>query len=403
MPKTFLGQFRDLLKGSSSIKVGVITSRVGPIDYYGKMQIQGLELGLEYATQGTWKVRCPQDTLKGCTQRADRPIELLIEDDAGDPATGGQKARALIENQRVHILQGCASSAVTIVVAQVAQEYERILLVEPAAADSITGAHFNRYIFRTGASVSQDAAAGGKYAVEHLGRTFCFIAPDYIWGHQSNAAWKRVVEEHGGKALKETLVPPNTTDFTPYLREILEIRPDVLVQSWAGAGYRQLFGDMRKLGIFDKMRVTGGLGDREARHALGMNAIGMVGIIKYSHILPHNPINDWLTAKHIERHGEPPDLFTGGGFAAGVALVQALDRTGGNPEAEALIQVMEGMSFEGPKGTYTFRREDHQALQPMYVVEMVPDPDPQHPYAIPKLIQEMTPEETAPPCLVKSG
>ena len=163
MPKTFLGQFRELLKGSSSIKVGVITSRVGPIDYYGKMQIQGLELGVEYATQGTWKVRW--------VQRADRPIELLIEDDAGDPATGGQKARALIENQGVHILQGCASSAVTIVVAQVAQEYERILLVEPAAADSITGTHFNCYIFRTGASVSQDAAAGGKYAVEHLGRS----------------------------------------------------------------------------------------------------------------------------------------------------------------------------------------------------------------------------------------
>ncbi len=53
------------------------------------------------------------------------------------------------------------------------------------------------------------------------------------------------------------------------------------------------------------------------------------------------------------------------------------------------------MSFEGPKGTYTFRREDHQALQPMYIVEMVPDP--QHPWAIPRLIHETAPEETAPP------
>jgi branched-chain amino acid transport system ATP-binding protein len=58
---------------------------------------------------------------------------------------------------------------------------------------------------------------------------------------------------------------------------------------------------------------------------------------------------------------------------------------------------MEGLSFEGAKGTYTFRREDHQALQPMYVVEMVPDPDPQRPWAIPHLIREASPEETAPP------
>jgi branched-chain amino acid transport system substrate-binding protein len=158
---------------------------------------------------------------------------------------------------------------------------------------------------------------------------------------------------------------------------------------------------MRKLGVFDRVRVTGGLGDREARHALGLDAVGMLGIAKYSYILPDNPVNDWLTARHIERHGEPPDLFTSGGFAAGVALVQALNRTAGNPGAEALIPVMEGMSFEGPKGTYTFRPEDHQALQPMYIVEMAPDP--QHPWAIPKLIREMTPEETAPPLMLPAG
>jgi branched-chain amino acid transport system ATP-binding protein len=123
----------------------------------------------------------------------------------------------------------------------------------------------------------------------------------------------------------------------------------------------------------------------------------MVGICKYSYVLPDNPINDWLTENHVERHGEPPDLFTGGGFAAGAALVEALKRTGGNPAADAMISVMEGMSFEGPKGSYTFRPEDHQALQPMYIVEMVEDPDPDHPWTIPQLIREVTPEEAAPP------
>jgi branched-chain amino acid transport system ATP-binding protein len=121
----------------------------------------------------------------------------------------------------------------------------------------------------------------------------------------------------------------------------------------------------------------------------------MVGICKYSYILPDNPVNDWLTDEHIERYGEPPDLFTGGGCAAGIALVKALERTGGDPDAQALIRVLEGMSFEGPKGTYLFRHEDHQALQPMYVVEMIPDQE--HPWAIPKLIRETSPEETAPP------
>jgi branched-chain amino acid transport system ATP-binding protein len=154
---------------------------------------------------------------------------------------------------------------------------------------------------------------------------------------------------------------------------------------------------MRSLGVFDRMKVTGGLGEREARHALGMDGMGMVGICKYSYVLPNNPVNDWLTEQHIERHGEPPDLFTGSGFAAGVALAEALKRTGGDSDAEAMIPAMEGMSFEGAKGMYLFRRDDHQALQPMYIVEMVEDPDPDHPWTIPQLIREVSGEETAPP------
>ncbi len=382
MAESFFERLQNRMRGQALIKIGVITTQVGPLDYYGTMQVRGLQLGIDYATQGTGKV-------------AGRTIELLIEDDSGDPTVAGQKARELIDQRGVDILQGCVSSAATIIVAGIAQEYRRLLLVEPAAADSITGENFNPYIFRTAACVWQDAAAGGQYAVDHLGRSFCLIAPDNVFGLQSSQAWRRVIENSGGSIEMDILVPQDASDFTPYLNDILTSRADVLVQSWAGAGYRELFNQMRTIGIFDRMKVTGGLGDREARHALGTDAIGMVGICKYSHILPNNPINNWLRDQHIERFGDPPDLFTGGSFAAGLALVQALKLTNGNPRADALIPVLEGMSFEGPKGKYTFRREDHQALQPMYVVEMVTDP--QQPWAIPKLIQEVAPEATAPP------
>ena len=149
MAESFLVRIKNRLSGPQPIKIGVVTTKSGSLDYYGTMQVRGLELGLEYATQGTMAV-------------ADCALELLIEDDAGDPTTGGRKARELIEQQGAHILQGCVSSATTMVVAGVAEEYERVLLVEPAAADSITGEHLNRYVFRTAASVGQDAEAGGR-------------------------------------------------------------------------------------------------------------------------------------------------------------------------------------------------------------------------------------------------
>lgn len=56
---------------------------------------------------------------------------------------------------------------------------------------------------------------------------------------------------------------------------------------------------------------------------------------------------------------------------------------------------MEGMSFETPKGKMTFRKEDHQALQPMYSIKLEEQKGVDYP--VPVLIRELTPDETAPP------
>ncbi len=55
-----------------------------------------------------------------------------------------------------------------------------------------------------------------------------------------------------------------------------------------------------------------------------------------------------------------------------MALVTALQKTGGDTNTNKLIATMEGMSFDTPKGTMTFRKEDHQALQSMYHFRVAP-------------------------------
>jgi len=112
--------------------------------------------------------------------------------------------------------------------------------------------------------------------------------------------------------------------------------------------------------------------------------------------LPDNPINDWLVEKHKEKfNGEVPDLFTPGGMSAAIAIVEALKKTEGKTDTDQLIETMEGMSFDTPKGQMTFRPEDHQAMQTLYAIrlEKVDGVD----YPVPVLIRELSPEETAPP------
>jgi branched-chain amino acid transport system substrate-binding protein len=123
----------------------------------------------------------------------------------------------------------------------------------------------------------------------------------------------------------------------------------------------------------------------------------MICTVKYFHDFPKNLVNDWLTARHMERFGEPPDVFTESGFSSGVALVRALQKTHGVTDTDQLVQTLEGMSFAAPKGTYTIRAEDHQTLQPMYLAELVSVPGMKA--CEPRLIREVSAEESAPPVL----
>jgi branched-chain amino acid transport system substrate-binding protein len=116
----------------------------------------------------------------------------------------------------------------------------------------------------------------------------------------------------------------------------------------------------------------------------------MEGAIYYYYDAPKNPVNDWLVAEHQKRFDAPPDFFTAGGMAAALAIVKALE-TATDWETETLIKTMEGMSWETPKGTMTFRPEDHQALQSMYHFKINVDDNVK--WAIPELVREIKPEE----------
>jgi branched-chain amino acid transport system substrate-binding protein len=118
-------------------------------------------------------------------------------------------------------------------------------------------------------------------------------------------------------------------------------------------------------------------------------------MIAYHYTLPKTKANDWLVEYYKKNLNRAPDLFDAGGMAAGIAIVEGLKKTNGNPGADDLIAALEGMSFEGPKGTYTFRKEDHQALQPMYMVKLTNIDDPDKKFF--ELIQEVSPEDSAPP------
>ncbi len=346
------------------LKIGQITSASGAMALYSQQQVRGFQIGLEYVSGG-------KKDADGRFIVANRPVEVIVKDDEMNAEKGVALARELIEKDGVEILQGPVSSAVAVALTTVALENKMILMIDPAASALTTGANFNPYVFRTSRTNYDDTLVIAKYLVENVSKTFAHIYIDNAFGQGGEAALEFAVGKYGGQVIAPVPAPADTTDFTAYIQQAMDSGAGCLFLTWSGIGYVTLFQQLTDMGTLDKMTVSTGFGDNASFAAVYGNAIGTVGLNVYHYTVPTNPVNDYLVKRHEELYGEPPDLFTAGGMASAIALAAALEKTGGNASGDAMIPALEGLKFEGPKGTYYIRPGDHVCEQPMNILKLV--------------------------------
>jgi len=340
---------------SRELRIAHIYGKTGALEAYAKQTQAGLQLGLEYATGGKMEV-------------LGRKIVIIEKDDQIKPDIAKSALAAAFGDDKVDIAVGPTSSASALAMLPVAEEYKKVLLVEPAVADSITGDRWNRYVFRTGRSSSQDAIAGAVATPQNA--QIAMLAQDYAFGRDGVKALKEALAAIGSKAqvVHEEYVPQATTDFTAASQRLFDALKDkpgrkVIGVIWAGPNPVTKIADLKPERFGIELAPGGNiLPVMKTWKALA----GVEGAIYYYYGFPKNKTNDWLVAEYRKRYGgAPPDFFVAGGMAAGIAIVEAVKKAGGT-DTEKLIAAMEGLTFDSPKGPMTFRKEDHQAMQAMY-------------------------------------
>jgi len=365
---------------SKEIKIAHIYSKTGPLEAYGKQTQTGFMMGLDYATGGTMMV-------------AGKKITVIEKDDQGKPDQGKSLLAAAYGDDKVDLAVGPTASPVALAMLPVAEEYKKILVVEPAVADSITGDKWNKYIFRTGRNSSQDAIANAV-ALDKAGVTIATMAEDSAFGRDGVKAFKEAIKK--AKLVHEEYLPPATTDFTAGGQRLIDKLKDqpgrkVIFIIWAGGNpFKIADMDLKRHGI----EIATGGNILPAMVAYKQFP-GMEGAAYYYFGMPKNPVNEAMVARHYSQFKAPPDFFTAGGFSAAMAVVTALKASNGDASANTLIKTMEGMSFDTPKGKMTFRKEDHQAMQSMYHFKI--KVDPAFAWGVPELVREIKAEEMAVP------
>jgi branched-chain amino acid transport system substrate-binding protein len=365
-------------KSTASYNVGIVYSRTGLLAAYGAEYIEGLKLGLKYATKGTNKVN-------------GKDVNLTLVDDKTDAATAVNAAKDLI-GQGYKILAGSTSSGVALQVAPLAAQNKVLFISGPAASDAITGV--NKYTFRSGRQTLQDVNTVNSF-LKGSGKKVVVLDQDSVFGHGNYAAVKALV---GGKghSVSEITVPLTATDFTPFAQQVKSANADLVFVAWAGSTAASLWKSLDQQNVFNGPDVVTGLAERATWGGLGDPATKIHFLSHYVYTAPKNKVNDWLV-KEMRKKGQVPDLFTPDGFNAAIMLVHALKV--GNYAVDKMVTSLEGFKFLGPKGYEAIRPQDHATLQPMFRVQLVNNGG----RLTPKVLGTANAYQTAPPIAAMRG
>jgi len=366
--------------GAQELKIALITSKTHAfLEPYAKQTEIGFQMGLEYLTNGTM-------TIHG------RKIKVIVKDDQGKPDLAKTLLAEAYADDKADIVVGPTGSGAGIAMAPIALEFKKILIVEAAVAADITGKFYNRYVFKTSRNSYHDSCASA--ATTMAPASIALLAQDNAFGRDGIEAGKECMKKMGSKAtiVHEEYAPAATTDFTAAAQRMFDAlkdkpAPRFLAIGWAGPN------PIGKLAALKPERfgitlIPGGniLPVMKAWSAYA----GSEGSLYYYYDFPKNKMNDWFVAEYKKRNnGTPPDFFHAGGVAAASAVITALNKTKGSTDSEKLIAAMEGMDFDTPKGKMTFRKEDHQAMQPMYHFRIKDKKDQKNEWDILQLVREI--------------
>ncbi len=349
---------------TTPVKVDIIYSKTGPLAAYGETFYQGFQAGLEHAIEGTVE-------LNG------RKLEITYTDDAGNPDKAVAAAKDAIGNG-TKIIGGTVVSGVALKLAEQAEQNKVLYISGPAATDAVTG--LNKYTFRSGRQSLQDVATAANGIPD--GAKVTVFAQNNAFGQGNVAAVKAVLGAKGAE-IAEVLVPEDVTEFTPFARQLVDAKPDMVFVAWAGATSGAMWQALSQQGVLGNTKVVTGLGDRSTYGAYGEASDKITFLNHYFPGAANNPVEKAMIDA-VEKAGAQPDLFTPDGFVAAQMIVRAVEEGGGD-DVDAMISALEGWEFDGPKGKTQVRASDHALIQEMYQVKLVKDGDSWKPELINKV------------------
>jgi branched-chain amino acid transport system substrate-binding protein len=344
-----------LAQTRAPIKLGNLNSFTGAIAYAAENNLNGMNLFFDSVG---WTV-------------GGRKIEIIKEDDQFNPQVGLQKAKKLVESDKVDMIVGVQASNVALAVLNYAKQQKAFYVVSGAGTDAITWDRYP-YLFRTSISAYQLSTPMANWVYDNLGKEIVTTASDYAGGRDVIAQFKGPYVARGGKVLKEIWPPLGTTDFSPYLIDIKSINPPVTYDFMPGADAIRFIQQYTEFGLKEKMPLTGfTIIDSLTISALGKAALGVISATTYTDTVD-NPQSKQFVTDYQAKYKALPDIFSDYGYVAARAVYEALKAIDGDASnKDKLSEAMTKLKFDAPRGPFRMDPVTHNPIEDIHICQVI--------------------------------
>jgi len=342
---------------ADTVKIGLCNPLTGTYAAVGKNELIGCQLALE------------QINAKGGI--LGQEAELLVEDStSGDAGTAVQKARKLIERDKINFLLGNVNSALALAQAQVSNEKGILHIVPGGHTDAITGATCHWNVFRICNTTQMEANAVAGQLIQNAGKKWYYITPDYAFGHTLQAGLEKACTKLGGEKAGGDLTPLGTTDFSSYLIKAQAANPDVIIFLTQGDDMVNAIKQAVQFGLDKRLHIAGAQQELEALEGLPPEARIGTWVFEWYWNQPNVPhVAEFVDAVK-KKASRVPTARTWFGFASTWSCALAADKAG-SLEGAKMAKALEDMKLPPEVGLMPdqpyFRAGDHQLIGDLFV------------------------------------
>jgi len=298
---------------------------------------------------------------------AGRKVQLIVKDDTSLPDVTRRLAQELVVNDKVNVLAGFGITPSATATAPIATQSKTPEVVMAAATSSITEA--SPYIVRTSFTLPQVSVALADWAPKNGIKTVVTLVSDYGPGIDAEKYFKERLQFNGGQVTEALRVPLRNPDFAPFLQRMKDAKPDavfVFVPAGQGGNFMKQYAErgLDKSGI--KVIGPGDVMDDDLLNGMGDAALGTVTAHLYSAAHP-SAMNKEFVAAYKKAFNSRPGFMAVSGYDGIHLIYEALKKTGGKTDGDALIEAMKGMKWESPRGPISIDPETRDIVQNIYI------------------------------------